>query len=63
MLNENSQEEKVMALGEMPSVIEELQQENKLTSEYSKLKASAKIEFDGETYNLASIAFCNERLS
>ena len=29
MLNENSQEEKVMALGEMPSVIEELQQEEK----------------------------------
>ena len=39
-----------------PSIIEELQQENKLTSEYSKLKASAKIEFEGETYNLASIA-------
>ncbi len=38
------------------SIIEELQQENKLSSEYSKLKASAKIEFDGEIYNLASIA-------
>lgn len=38
------------------SIIEELQLENKLTSEYSKLKASAKIEFEGETYNLASIA-------
>ncbi len=37
-------------------IIEDLQKENKLTSEYSKLKASAKIEFEGETYNLASIA-------
>ena len=37
-------------------VIEDLQLENKLTSEYSKLKASAKIEFEGEIYNLASIA-------
>lgn len=32
------------------------QQENKLVSEYSKLKASAQIEFDGKTYNLASIS-------
>ncbi len=32
-----------------------LQQENKLSSEYGKLKASAQIPFNGETYNLASI--------
>lgn len=37
-------------------IIEDLQEENRLTSEYGKLKASAKIEFEGETYNLASIA-------
>ena len=33
-----------------------LQQENKLSSEYGKLKASAKIEFRGEIYNLSTIA-------
>ena len=38
-----------------PCIIEELQEENRLTSEYGKLKASAKIEFEGNTYNLASI--------
>ena len=38
------------------SIIEEMQLENKLSSEYNKLKASAKIEFEGEVYNLASIA-------
>ena len=38
------------------AIIEDLQEENKLTSEYGKLKASAKIDFDGETYNLASIS-------
>ena len=37
-------------------IIAELQEENRLVSEYGKLKASAKIEFEGETYNLASIA-------
>lgn len=37
-------------------IIEELQEENRLSTEYAKLKASAKIEFDGEIYNLASIA-------
>ena len=37
-------------------IIEDLQEENKLCSEYGKLKASAKIEFNGEIYNLASIA-------
>ena len=39
-----------------PEIIEDLQEENRLASEYGKLKASAKIEFEGETYNLASIA-------
>ena len=39
-----------------PVIIEDLQEENRLASEYGKLKASAKIEFDGEVYNLASIA-------
>lgn len=38
-----------------PEIIEDLQEENKLASEYGKLKASAKIEYNGETYNLASI--------
>ena len=37
-------------------IIPLLQQENKLTSEYGKLKAQAQIEFEGKTYNLASIA-------
>lgn len=37
------------------AIIEDLQLENKLTSEYSKLKASARIEFEGEVYNLATI--------
>ena len=37
-------------------IISDLQEENKLVSEYGKLKASAKIEFNGSTYNLASIA-------
>ena len=39
-----------------PEIIEDLQEENRLASEYGKLKSSAKIEFDGEVYNLASIA-------
>lgn len=33
-----------------------LQQENKLTTEYGKLKATAQIEFDGKTYNLSTIS-------
>lgn len=36
-------------------IIPMLQEENSLTSKHSKLYASAKIEFDGETYNLSSI--------
>ena len=39
-----------------PEIIEDLQEENRLATEYGKLKSSAKIEFDGEVYNLASIA-------
>lgn len=38
-----------------PSIIEDLQKENALVSKYDKLKASAKIEFKGKTYNLVSI--------
>ena len=37
-------------------IIEDLQEENRLSTEYGKLKSSARIEFDGEIYNLASIA-------
>ncbi len=37
-------------------IIPLLQQENKLTSEYGKLKANAEIEFEGKTYNLSSIS-------
>ncbi|MBG9980835.1 M3 family oligoendopeptidase [Facklamia sp. DSM 111018] len=37
-------------------IIPLLQQENRLVSEYGKLKASAEIEYQGKTYNLSSIA-------
>ena len=36
-------------------IISELQEENKLTSEYTKLLASAKIPFDGEERNLSGL--------
>ncbi len=36
-------------------IIEDLQKENALISEYGKLKASARIELEGNIYNLASI--------
>ncbi|MCD7036152.1 M3 family oligoendopeptidase [Metabacillus sp. GX 13764] len=36
-------------------VLEDLQKENKLSSEYTKLVASAKIEFDGGEYTLAQL--------
>lgn len=39
-----------------PEIIEDLQQENKLSTEYGKLVASAKIEFDGGIYNLSQMA-------
>jgi len=38
-----------------PEVMELLQKENKLSSEYAKLKASAQIEFQGGTYTLAQL--------
>ncbi|MEC5423010.1 M3 family oligoendopeptidase [Virgibacillus sp. C22-A2] len=38
-----------------PEVIHLLQQENKLSSEYAKLVASAEVEFQGETYTLAQL--------
>lgn len=38
-----------------PEVIGELQQENKLSTEYSKLLAGAKIEFQDGTYNLSQM--------
>lgn len=39
-----------------PEIIPDLQIENKLVTQYDKLKASAKIEFDGNTYNLAQMS-------
>lgn len=38
-----------------PKVLELVQEENKLASEYVKLKASAQIVFEGNNYNLSSI--------
>ncbi len=38
------------------SIIEDLQKENALGTEYTKLVASAKIEFDGKVYNLSGLA-------
>ncbi|MEL6636576.1 MAG: M3 family oligoendopeptidase [Bacteroidota bacterium] len=38
-----------------PSILEQLREENQLVSQYVKRKASAKIDFRGEQYNLASI--------
>jgi len=39
-----------------PSIVEELKEENKKTSEYIKLVASARIEFDGEERTLSQLA-------
>ncbi|MGO4111143.1 M3 family oligoendopeptidase [Paenibacillus sp. YAF4_2] len=39
-----------------PEIIEDLQQENKLSTEYSKLIASAKIMFDGEERTLSQLS-------
>ena len=39
-----------------PEIVPELQQENKLVSEYDRLIASAQIEYEGETYTLAQFA-------
>jgi M3 family oligoendopeptidase len=38
-----------------PSILEDLQQENALSTEYTKIKARARIEFDGKSYNLSSL--------
>lgn len=38
-----------------PEILEDMQRENALSTEYTKIKAQAKIELDGETYNLSSI--------
>ena len=38
-----------------PAILENLQEENRLSSEYTKIKAQAKIDFKGQTYNLSSI--------
>ncbi len=38
-----------------PAIVEDLKAENKLYTEYQKLKAQAQIEFEGEVYNLAAI--------
>jgi M3 family oligoendopeptidase len=38
-----------------PSIVGLLQEENKLDSQYRKIKAQAVIEFEGEEYNLSSI--------
>lgn len=38
-----------------PEIIEDLVEENKLSTEYEALIASAQIEFEGETYNLAGL--------
>lgn len=38
-----------------PAIVEDLKAENKLDTQYRKIKAQAVIEFDGEEYNLSSI--------
>ena len=38
-----------------PSIVADLQKENQLTSQYTKLKSSAKIQFDGKELNLSGI--------
>ena len=39
-----------------PEIIEDLQLENKLSTEYVKLTSSAEIEFEGKTYNLSQMS-------
>ena len=39
-----------------PKIIPLLQKENKLSTEYSKLKASAEIEYKGQVYNLSALS-------
>lgn len=38
-----------------PAILEDMQEENRLSSEYVKLKASARIQFNGKEHNLSSI--------
>lgn len=38
-----------------PAILQDMQEENRLSSEYVKLKASAKINFKGKEHNLSSI--------
>ncbi|HFC01392.1 MAG TPA: M3 family oligoendopeptidase, partial [Phaeodactylibacter sp.] len=38
-----------------PTILEDLKKENKLVSDYSKIKAKAKIDFQNKEYNLSSI--------
>jgi M3 family oligoendopeptidase len=38
-----------------PEIVADLQQENRLASEYVKIKATASLEFEGNKYNLSSI--------
>lgn len=38
-----------------PVILEDLKEENRLSSEYVKLKAGAKIDFDGKEYNLSGL--------
>ncbi len=40
----------------IPEILEDLQAENKGSSEYKKIKAAAMIEVQGETYNLSGLA-------
>lgn len=46
----------------IPEILEDLKEENRLCSEYQKLKASAKIELDGKIYNLAGLSPLMESL-
>lgn len=39
-----------------PEIIAEMQESNRIVTEYQKLTASAKIEFDGKTLNMAQLA-------
>lgn len=58
---ENKWGKQLFALAELqlktfsPEVLEDLQQENRLSSQYTKLVASAKIHFDGKEYTLAQL--------
>jgi M3 family oligoendopeptidase len=45
-----------------PEIVKDLQEENKLATEYLKLKASAQIEFDGKTLNLTELLAYQEDL-